>query len=175
MADDLRSFAWELYANLRAEVISLQSIRGQVTGVKISLIVTGGVLIAANVHDLPRLALTVPAFAALLFDLLIHTYSYSICRTGFYCREHLEPILREGYRFPSEHPLWEEFMVSREAGRNVSVLGNLGLTVLTGVIAVIVLVRPFQLGTSAPSLAALLVLVGWDVWALDKPRRDFRC
>lgn len=169
MATDLKTFVWDLYKNLREELKSLQSLRAQVTGFKITFVGAAIGLIGANLDDVPRLLLVVPAFAAIFFDLLIHSYSYSIKRTGVYCREHLEPILRDAYAFPSVHYLWEEFMITPEAGKNVSLLGNLGITMLVVVLAIGVLVTPFVLSISAPLLAVLILLLVYDVWGLYKP------
>ena len=169
MATDLKTFVWDLYKNLREELISLQSRRAQVTGFKITFVVAAITLIGANLDEIPRLLLVAPAFAAICFDVLIHSYSYSIKRTGFYCWTHLEPILREGYAFPNERYLWEEFMHTQEAGKNVSLFGNLGITILVALPALFVLVTPFVFRISAPLLAVLIVLLVYDVWALYQP------
>ena len=171
MATDLRQFAWDLYSELRKELVSLQTIRSHVIGFKITFVGAGVALIAANLSSLPQQLFLVPGFAAIFFDLLVHSYSYSIKRTGFYCRWHLEPILRQGYSFPGKHPMWEEFMALPDAGKNVSVLGNLGITALAIVPAVVVLLRSSGWTTSLPLLLVLAALFLYDVYALLTPVR----
>ena len=90
------SVAWDLFVELRKELVALQGIRARVIGFKITLVSAGVGIIVANLKGgVPPALLVVPAFAAMFFDLLMHSYSFSIKRTGYYCRKHLEPLIRD--------------------------------------------------------------------------------
>ena len=169
MDENLKVFAWNLFTDLRKELVSLQAIRSQVTGFKITFVSASIALIGANLDKVSPILFVVPGFAAIFFDLLTHSYSYSIKRTGFYCRTHLEPILSEGYAFPRTHPLWEEFMASPEAGKNVSFWGNLGLTLIAVVLAIAALLSPFTWNLSLPLLIALAAFLIYDIKTLYQP------
>jgi hypothetical protein len=180
MNENLSGFAWNLYTELRKELISLQAIRAQVIGFKIAFVCAGVPLISANLDKLSPLLFVVPAFASIFFDLLAHSYSYSIKRTGFYCRKTLEPILRKEYDFPSDRYLWEEFLTTSATNKNgrflkklvlknVPFWGQLGLTILAVITAIIAMF--FQYNWIV-SILLFIVLVGflvYDVIALYKP------
>jgi hypothetical protein len=34
---------------------------------------------------------------------------------GYYCREYLEPILKEDFALPEEFPLWQKFLLEKIA------------------------------------------------------------
>lgn len=169
MNTEQREFAWNLYTELRKELTSLQTIRAQVIGFKITFVSAGIGLIAANLDKAPPLLFVIPGFAAIFFDLLTHSYSFSIKRTGSYIRRNLEPILRVGYAFPSERYLWEEFMASSHAGKNMSVFGNVGITILALAPAIIVLFNPWIWMVSLPLVAFLTLLFVYDIRTLFKP------
>jgi len=42
------------------------------------------------------------------FDFLINSYSFSVQRIGRYCRDCIEPVIKDYWSNP--HPLWEEYM-----------------------------------------------------------------
>lgn len=148
-------FAWDKYTELRKELIELQKIRAQIIGVKFTLIAAGIALIAGHLKDISPLAFFVPALAAPFFDILVHSYSVSIKRTGYYYRHYLEPLLRTGNVLPQADtfPLWEEFMDesgSREGRfRRLILASTLGTTVLMAV----------------PAIASIVGLEGWKAGA----------
>jgi ADP-ribose pyrophosphatase YjhB (NUDIX family) len=162
MSKQLGEFAWEYYCELRKELVSLQRIRSQIFGFKITFVSAVIGLLIANIKNIPPITLTIPAISAIFFDLLIHSYSFSIKRTGFYCKTHLEPLIRDEVEFPSERPLWEQFAFSPAAGRNVSLLGSLGITFVALVPAIYGLFKVSDLFVSIPVLIVLLVLFYYD-------------
>jgi hypothetical protein len=107
----------------------------------------------------------IPAFAAIFFDFLINSYSFSIKRIGSYIRNELEPILKTGYELPKDTPLWEEYLKFPETGQNLSFVGNLGLTLLAITAAVIGLCIPFHPILSSILLIVLVVLLVFDLRA----------
>jgi accessory gene regulator protein AgrB len=163
--------AWDLFTELRKELVESQKLRSQIIGFKITFVSTGIGVIATNLQTLSADLLVIPAFAAIFFDLLIVSYSFSIKRIGFFCRYHLEPVLRAGYHFPPDTPLWQEFMQTRRASQGFSISGNIGITVLAVVTGVIGLFVPFQPFVSTLLMLALIALVGLDIWAFLTPRR----
>lgn len=169
MSNKAKSIAWDLFSDLRKELVELQKIRSHIIGFKIAFVSSGIGLVVANIDKVSNFLFVIPAFAAVFFDLLIHSYSFSIKRTGFYCRKYLEPILRNEYELSEEYLFWEEFMASPEAGKNVSFWGNLGITFLAVVPAIIALFAPFDLFISPFLGACLLAVLIYDIVALYKP------
>jgi heme/copper-type cytochrome/quinol oxidase subunit 4 len=150
---------WELFVELRKEIVESQKIRAQIVGFKITVISSAiGLIVAAN-NAVPRKLLVVPALAAIFFDFLIQSYSFSIKRIGRYCRENLEPVLFGAVSFSS----WEEFMSKPENRQSYSMIGNLGITVLAAIPAIIALTSPFRWSISLPLLFVLacLLVIDW--------------
>ena len=143
MTESKRQLAWNLFAEARKEILEYQRIRTQVIGFKITFVSAGIGLVAANSEKLSIKLLVVPAFAAVFFDLLVTSYSLAIKRTGFYCHHHIEPILRDLYEWPEKHFLWEEFMRRPNLRQGLALRGNIGLTVLSMILAVYALLVPF--------------------------------
>jgi hypothetical protein len=133
---DLSKLAWDTIVELRKEILESQKIRAQLIGVKVTFVSAVFGVIAAQQVDQSTLA--APAFAAIFFDFLIVSYSFSIKRIGYYVREHIEKkILRPYYSWPEGMLLWQEFMHSSESkdrsslfGQSLSLYGNVGMTTL---------------------------------------------
>ena len=113
----------------------------------------------------------IPAFAAIFFDLLINSYSVAIKRIGSYVGRVLEPALKSTGRWPADLPMWEEYMRSPKQRQTYSLVGNLGITLLAGVPAIVSLFRPFQVVVSLPLLLAYIPLLAYDFQAFVRPRR----
>ena len=152
---------WDLFVELRKEIIESQKIRAQIIGFKITFISAGIGLILANSNRGSQMTLVVPAFAAIFFDFLIQSYSFSIKRIGRYCRQHLEPVL-----FPKNAEVsfssWEEFMSSPQNRQSYAMIGNLGITVLAVIPAIAALFSPFRPAASLPILLALVGFLAID-------------
>ena len=166
MTCDTEEIAWKLFSDLRKELVELQKIRSQIIGFKIAFVGTSIGLVAANIEKVENYLFVIPAFAAIFFDLLIHSYSFSIKRTGFYCRKYLEPILKVECDLPEDHLLWEKFMDTDEAGKNVSLWGNIGITLLAWIVGIASLFYPFKKYISVPLGICLLGLLIYDIFAL---------
>lgn len=131
--------AWDLFKEVRKQILEFQRIRAQLLGFKITF-VGAAVLVVANVDRIPPLVLLVPALAAIFFDLLITSYSYSIKRSGSYCKEELEPKIKNSFDPPSDVCLWEEyFFANTPEERNLSLISNYGITGLAVALAIIAL------------------------------------
>jgi hypothetical protein len=158
--------AWKLMVELRKELVETQRIRSQVLGVKITFVSAGIGVIAANIADVPIQLLVIPALAAIFFDLLINSYGFSIKRIGYYCRRYIEPHLKKAFEnpdSPDEMSLWEEFLVQDEWRQSLGMWGNLGLTGLAIILAVIALLSDFEGMFSVPLLIAMAVFLLCDV------------
>lgn len=162
---NISDFCFSLLIELRKEVLESQKIRAQVIGFKITFVSAGIAVIIANLEKLPPMLLSVPAFAAIFFDFLIDSYSFSIKRIGYYCRSHLEPYIRKHSELDKSFLLWEEFMHQPGAGQIFAIVGNLGLTLLAVVPAIIGLLKPFRFAVSVPLIGILAVLLYFDVHA----------
>ena len=176
-ADQSCQLAWPLYCELRKELVEAQKIRTQVVGFKIAFVSAGIGAIIANAKEVPIGLMVIPAFAAVFFDLMISSYSFSIKRTGFFLRHVTEPILRAGNDWPPNLPLWEEFVSMKIAGVNLHFWAHLGLTIIAGVAGIVSLFAPAQVELSAAwritLLVVLLALFALDVWAFLQPSKTF--
>jgi hypothetical protein len=150
-------------------MIELQKIRAQIIGFKITFVAAFIGLLGARLAEAGNLLFAIPGFAAVSFDLLVISYTFSIKRTGYYCRHYLEPVLRAPEEGAQDVVLWEQFMASPEAGANVSFLGTLGLTFLAVAVGLVAALRPGLTFWSVLVSLALLAATVWDVVAFQKP------
>lgn len=165
--------AWNLFVELRKETLESQKLRTYAVGFKISFVTTGIALITSNPDKdkiLPLL-LVIPAFAAMFFDLLICSYSFSIKRIGYYCRKHLEKAIQESAGLPADFLSWEQFLLRPKMSRKLPCVANLGLTVLALIPAVLALLIPIRPLLSWPLLAILAVLFIYDIRAHLLPQQ----
>jgi len=162
--------AWNLFLELRRELIESQKLRAQIIGFKITFVSAAIGLIGTNVEKFSSLLLVIPAFAAIFFDFLIVSYSFSIKRIGFYIRTEIEPFLKKSCEL-HDLPFWEEFLHRYETEQSLSLLGHLGLTIIAIGISVIVLLMPFRPVLSSVLVVVLAVLCSLDVWAFRTPNR----
>ncbi len=140
---DPSALAWDMMVELRKEILESQKIRAQIIAVKVTFVSAAFGVIAANLDkNIPLLTLAAPAFAAILFDFIIMSYSFSIQRMGYYVREYIEKkILKPRYAWPKRMLLWQEFLKSSRSkhglslsGSSFAIYGNVGMTFLaTGV------------------------------------------
>lgn len=152
--------AWNLFTELRKETVESQRIRAQIIGVKITFISAGMGVIAANLNNFPSEVFVIPAFAAMFFDLLIASYSFSIKRIGHYCHTHLEPRIRESCSIPGDFLLWQEFIRQPKMRQNLGDLANLGMTFLVLAAALLALlssIHPIAAVALGGALVALFV------------------
>lgn len=164
MTSEKKQLAWNLFAESRKDIIEYQKLRAQILGFKITIVGAGIGIIATNMEKVSSTLLVVPALAAIFFDLLLAGYSFSIKRTGYYCRKHIEPILRESMDWPTEAPLWEEFMSKPEAKQSHQLFSILGITTLAVIPAIIALLFPFRLILSSSLLAILIGLFVYEIY-----------
>jgi hypothetical protein len=148
---------WNLYTELRKEIIESQKIRAQVIGFKITFVSASIGLLSSHLSDIPNVLLVIPAFAAVFFDFLINSYSFSIKRIGFYLKKHLEPNIKMECNLPNDFLLWQNFLEFPKTGQILSHIGNYGITLLAGCTGIIALFFPFQKYLS-PVLILLLVI-----------------
>ncbi len=165
--------AWNLMAELRKETIEGQRMRTQVIGFKITAVSTGIAVIVANIHQVQKELLAIPAFASIFFDLLIINYSISVRRIGLYCQEYLEPIFRREASMTddaSQFCWWEEFIDLHHVRPKFAIIANLGFTALALISAFYVLLIPLRLPYAL--LAALLAaLFLYDILAFQIPKK----
>lgn len=134
--------AWNLYIELRKEILATQQLRARAIEFKITFVSTSIGLIVANLKTVDPRLLVLPAFASIFFDLLIISYSFAIKRKGAYARTCLEPLLREHSNWPGTVLLWEEYMSQSAQRQLLSFVANIGITALSALPGVFVLLRP---------------------------------
>ncbi len=159
---------WALMIELRKELVESQKIRSQVVGFKITF-VTAVIGFLAKSEPNDNAILVVPAFAAMCFDLLIYSYSFSIKRIGCYIREHVEPALHRHDAIPADFRMWQDFLTERSTMQRFALFGNMGFTSLTLVVGIIALCLPFRPLLSSGLIAGLLVFFVVDIWACKAP------
>lgn len=171
MPMDKCELAWKQYTELRKEILDTKQARIRVIGYKITLVSAGIAVIAAafsGKFDLvPLQTLVIPAFAAVFFDILINSLTISIKRNGCFCRDYLEPILKDCADWPSI--LWEEFMIQPGVKEQLAFIGNFGLTALASIIAIVALFYPFDPYISTSLMILLVVLLVYDFWTCLLP------
>ena len=178
MANDKNTLAWDLFVELRKEILESQKIRAQIIGFKITFVSSVMAVAIASIDKIPTHLLIIPAFAAVFFDFLITSYSFSIKRTGYYIRTQLEPIWISSCLWQKETPLWEEYMTDPSNKQNLSFLGNLGITLLSSGVGIVGLyisqTDRFLLSWQAFVGLLLLFFLGLDVWSFYQPIRVFK-
>jgi len=166
---------WDLFVELRKELLESQRIRAQVIGFKITFVSTALGVVVGGIHSqsqnvVPAL-LVIPAIAAVFFDFLIYSYSFSIKRIGAYIREHIEPAMKQLGQVPEGYVQWQEYLTQPKTRQTLSLYGNFGLTSLAVVIGMMSLFFPYDPWVSTPLLAVLGALAVVDVAAYRAPRR----
>lgn len=156
------NFGWNLTVELRKELVELQRLRAQTVGFKITFVSTATAIIAANLDKVPAYLLVIPSFAAIFFDLLISSYSNSIKRIGSYCLEHLGELIKNSTDLPEGFVLWEQFLRDSKVKQTQAIIGNLGITFLSFIVAIISLYIQFIWYFSIPLIIALIVLFLYD-------------
>lgn len=161
--------AWNLFVELRKEIVESQKIRAQVIGFKITFTGTAIGVIIAGSGKWPLALLALPAFAAIFFDTLIASYGVGIKRMGQYCHQHLEPVLRRGVTLPEGFLLWHEFRRTSESKKSFGFLGNVGITFLMALPAVVALGSTPRKAWSLGLLGLLLLALVYDYWIMRLP------
>ena len=143
---NVADYAWKMIIELRIELREAQKIRSQIIGIKIAFVATSLGFVFGGKGAPQYTFLLVPAFASIFFDLLIISYGFSIKRIGYYCRNYLEPKIREKIKWPSDEPLWEEAMGHKKMRQHFAQIGNTGLTfiVVLPTIMYLAIEKPFD-------------------------------
>ena len=154
-----QDLAWSLYVELRKEILSTQQLRARAIEFKITFVSTAIGLIVANLDSLDPRLLVLPAFAAIFFDLLIISYSFAIKRKGAYARTCLEPLLKENVGWPATTLFWEEFMSKGAQRQLLSLIANIGITVLSALPGAYFLLQPPRTVANLLLVFALIALL----------------
>ncbi len=172
-SEKCNQLAWNLFVELRKEIVESQRVRAQIVGVKITFLGASVGLIVANLAKNGLYLLVVPAFAAIFFDFLLINYSASIKRIGRYTLLYVEPQLRSDWGWPAHYPLWEGYMAMPGTRGPAAVIGNIGLTGLVLLPSVGLILGPYSFPYSPLVAAALMILFAIDLtysWRVS--RRD---
>ena len=172
----MSNLVWDLFVELRKELLESQKIRSQIIGFKISFVSAAIGLIATNIDLIAQSSLynalfVMPALAAICFDLIINSYSFSIKRIGCYTQYHIEPKLKSQGDIPQDFMLWQDFLKDKRTQQNMSLLGNTGFNFLAVVLACISLYNPFQPVISNALLFTLLIFFVIDILAYLAPKK----
>jgi hypothetical protein len=133
---------WDLYVELRKELVESQKIRAQILGVKIAFTSAALGFLLKESATLDRRVFVIPALAAVCFDFVICSYSFSIKRIGAYLRDHLEPALVTHQVMPGDVRLWQDFLRDRKTSQQIANYGNLGLTAIAVIMAAVAVSTP---------------------------------
>lgn len=128
--------ALNLVTQLRKEIVQTQRNRLITVCLKISLVTLSSLFILTSQGLEGASLFLVPAFIASLFDFVISSHSFSIKRAGSYIRKHLEPLLRASGGWPSDTPLWEEFVSHNDNRQHPAIWGNFSLSFITALVAI---------------------------------------
>ena len=160
---------WDLFVELRKELLEAQKIRSQILGFKITF-VSAFVGVLGSMDSVDELLYVIPAVASVCFDYIIYSYSFSIKRIGAYVRETIEPQLKISGHIPKEFLLWQEFLTQKRTKQNLVMYGNLGITILSSIPAFYIL---FIEGSNQYRLIMLLLaaLLFLDGYSYYSPRK----
>lgn len=174
MTNTAESLAWNLITELRKELVESQKIRTQIIGFKIAFVSSVIGLVAAHLDKVPAYLLVLAPFAAVFFDLLITSYSFSIKRIGYYIRSYIEPQLKHQTSWPSSSPLWEEFMANPINKQHMSFWGNFDITVISTAVGIagLLMTPDSQLATEL-KFGLVIILLIFIAVALTKGRQQF--
>lgn len=167
----MTDFVWNLFVELRKEVLEAQKIRAQILGFKFTFITAAMGIIGAHLNELDSTIFVIPALAAIFFDFIIYSYSFSIKRIGCYVREVLEPELKKDNNIPDGFTMWQDYLTRPETRQYLSAYGNIGVTILSVVIGIIGLFADFKFLLSPFLLCILIVFVVLDVKAYREPQK----
>jgi len=158
---------WNYLVELRKELVQSQKIRTQIIGFKITFVTaaigflatkltsTDGANLSLSLSDYGNLLFIIPAISAIFFDFLINSYSFSIKRIGLYIRHEIEPNLL----IDDNIILWEQFLNKYSATKQkLAMIGNLGLTFLSVLIASISLCFPYYSHISPALILCIIIL-----------------
>jgi hypothetical protein len=159
----MEEIVWNYLVELRKELMEAQKIRAQIIGFKITFISASfGILFVNNVI-IDRAIFVIPALAAIFFDSLIYSYSFSIKRIGSYIREYAEPTLRKYYKITDDIVLWQQFLTQPKTKQYFSLYGDLGLTSISFLVALVALFNPFRIAISLLLTSVLVILFIIDI------------
>ncbi|MCB2219791.1 MAG: hypothetical protein KQI35_05285 [Bacteroidetes bacterium] len=181
MENHEREILWGYLTELRKELVESQKIRTQVIGFKITFVTALIAFIAAKLlSDYEKVAefnnlyyylLLIPAVASLFFDFLIYSYSFSIKRIGLYIKHVLEPKLKDSLK-DFNQALWQEYLEQPFNSQKLANTGNLGLTAVAAVIALIPIVLFSTIIYFSIIIAfVILGLIGVDAYAMNSSGR----
>lgn len=161
--------AWNLFVELRKEVLEAQKIRAQILGFKFTFITASMGIIGANLKGagLDSIILVIPALAAIFFDFIICSYSFSIKRIGCYVREIIEPELKK--KISNDFTMWQEYLTQPKTRQYLSAYGNIGVTILSVVIGIIGIFADYKPLLSPLLFCVLIVFIIMDVIAYREP------
>lgn len=158
--DGTNGLAWNLYIELRKEIVATQHLRSRAIEFKITLIGAAFALFVANLDKISdRRLLILPAFAAIFFDFLIASYNFGIKRQSHYLRDHVEKRLRKDFAWPRQVPLWEKHVSEAQQRQVFSIVANLGLSLLAALPGIYELSRPPLTLVDAVVMAMVFVLL----------------
>lgn len=172
---------WDYLTELRKELLESQKIRTQVIGFKITFVTALIGFFASKLlsdiehggefNNLNYYLLVIPAIASLFFDFLIYSYSFSIKRIGSYIKFELEPILKEKC-LESRIVLWQEYLDHSFNNQKLAKIGNLGLTIISVIIAIIpIVLLNTQMLLTILAIIIFSFLIGIDAWVMNSPNR----
>jgi hypothetical protein len=164
---------WDLFVELRKEILETQKIRAQIIGFKITFLSAAIGLILANQQKMSLWLLFIPALASGLFDFLINAQGIAIRRISTYIQAYLEPQLHNLSGWGHAHPMWHEFVAQEPSyTRLFNHFGNIGLTALVMVgagFAMFTTLLRWQWVTGCAVMGVILVIQGFAYcWNLER-------
>lgn len=156
---------WDLFVELRKEIIESQKIRSQILGFKITFVSAflGVLLGIQSVDPFTGIIFAIPAFAAVFFDFVIESYSFSIHRIGRYTREVIEETLIQRGAFTEDFPPWQKWLAKDTVTprkKYMVYFGNMGFDIIVASGAVYALLHPYRPVLSETLIVILVALLG---------------
>ncbi|MBN1186126.1 MAG: hypothetical protein JXB49_27850 [Bacteroidales bacterium] len=162
---------WNIYVELRKELIEAQKIRAQILGFKFAFISASFGVIVVKLDTFDSNILVLPALSAIFFDFIIYSYSFSIKRIGHYIKEQIEPVLEKDENVPEGFIMWQKYLLQPKTRQYLSAYGNIGVTFLSILVGIIGLLKDFRPFISSVLVFVLLVFAIMDIKAYREPKK----
>lgn len=162
---------WNIFVELRKELVEAQKMRAQVMGFKVTFVMATIGLLAANIDKINKTLFVIPAFAAICFDFIICSYSFSIKRIGSYTQHHIEPALKQAGDVPDDFVFWQHYLTQPKTRQRLSFYGNVGLTLLVVMVGLVGLWIPPNSAISYIISFVLFLFILLDIFAYREPKK----
>ncbi len=159
---------WQLYVELRKEMLEAQKLREQMLALKVTAVGAGIAVILANTDRARLETIAIPALAAVMFDIRIGSLSVGIRNLGAYLEQFVEPQLKSNPTWDANMPMWEEHVRNVEHNQLFVLFGSSGFTLFVGTLAIATLIVSSTWPIALAGSILLFAANAYGTWALSQ-------